>query len=82
MHVDRRPRAATIGDEAEDGTAGLAGFEDETVSEARDSASVNMGKRKWKRQEKKQSGCFCNTYYVVLLYLFSQVAHAKKATTH
>ena len=82
MHVDRRPRAATIGDEAEDGTAGLMGFEDKTVSEARESASVNVGKQKRKRQEKKPSGYFCNAYYVVLFYFFMQVAHARKATTH
>ena len=82
MHVDRRPRAATIGDEAEDGTAGLMGFEDKTVSKARESASVNIGKQKRKRQEKKPSGYFCNAYYVVLFYFFMQVAHARKATTH
>ena len=80
MHIDRVPRAATIGDEAEGGTAGLAGFEDETVSEARESATVNMGKRK-RKQEKKPSGYFCNAYYVVLFYFFTQVAHARKATT-
>ena len=79
MHVDRVPRAATTEDEAECGTAGLAGFEDKTVSEARESASVNLGKRK--RQEKKPSGYSYNAYYVISLYLFSQVAHAKKATT-
>ena len=76
MHIDRVPRAATIGDEAEDGTAGLVGFEDETVSEAREIASVNMGKRKRKQQEKKPSGYCCNACYVVFLYLFLQVAHA------
>ena len=81
MHIDRVPRAATIGDEAEDGTAGLPGFADETVSEARESATVNMGKRKRKQQEKKPSGSFCNAYYVVLFYFFTQVAHARKATT-
>ena len=79
MRVDRVPRTATIGDEAEDGTAGLAGFEEETVSEARESASVNVGKRK-RKQEKKPSGYFCNAYYVVLFYFFTQVAHARKAT--
>ena len=81
MHVDRVPRTATIGDEAEDGTAGLAGFEEEAVSEARESASVNVGKRKRKRQEKKPSRYFCNANYVVLLYFFPQAAHARKAMT-
>ena len=46
MHVDRVPRVATIGDEAEDGPAGLGGFE-ETVSETRETAPVNkLGKQK------------------------------------
>ena len=67
--------------QAEDGTAGLAGFEEEAVSEARESASVNVGKRKRKRQEKKPSGYCCNACYVVFLYLFLQVAHARKAMT-
>ena len=54
MHIDRVPRAATIGDEAEDGPAGLEGFE-ETVSEARETTSVNkLGKQK--RQDRKPSG--------------------------
>ena len=54
MHIDRVPRAATIGDEVEDGPAGLEGFE-ETVSEARETTSVNkLGKQK--RQDKKLSG--------------------------
>ena len=74
------PRAATIGDEAEDGIAGPVGFEDETVHEARESASVNVGKRKRKRQEKKPSRYFCDAHNVVLFY-FMQVAHARKATT-
>ena len=74
-------RATTIGDEAEDGTVGLVGFEDKIVSEARESASVNVGKRKRKRQEKKPSRYFCNANYVVLLYFFPQAAHARKAMT-
>ena len=48
------PKAATIGDEAEDGPIGLKSFEDGTISEARETASVQLGKRK--RREKKPSG--------------------------
>ena len=54
MHVDRMPKAATTGEEAEDGPAGLEDFEDETVSEAREMTLVNLGK--WKQQEKRPSG--------------------------
>ena len=54
MHVDRRPRAANIGDEAEDGPAGLEGSK-ETVSEARQTTSVDkLGKQK--QQDRKPSG--------------------------
>ena len=64
MHIDRVPRAATIGDEVEDGPAGLEGFE-ETVSEARETTSVNkLGKQK--RQDRKPSGylsTFIISYY-------------------
>ena len=78
MHVDRMPKAATTGEDAEDGPAGLEDLQDEIVSEARETTSVNSGK--WKQQEKKPSGYFCNAYYVVLFYFFTQVAHARKAT--
>ena len=55
MHVDRVLEAATTGEEVGGGLVGLEGFEDETAeSEARETASVNLGKRK--RQEKKPSG--------------------------
>ena len=53
MHVDRVLEAATIEDEAEDGPAGMEGF-NEAVSEARESASVKLGKRK--QQEGKPNG--------------------------
>ena len=75
------PRAATIGAEAEGGTAGLVGFEGETVSEARESGSVNVGKRKRKQQEKKLSQYFCDAHYAILFYFFTQIVHARKATT-
>ena len=68
------PKAATTGEDAEDGLAGLEDLQDEIVSEARETTSVNSGK--WKQQEKKPSGYCCNACYVVFLYLFLQVAHA------
>ena len=55
MHVDRVLEAATTGEEVGRGLVGLEGFEDETAeSEARETASVNLGKQK--RQDKKLSG--------------------------
>ena len=70
MHVDREPRSAAIGDEAEDGTVGLVGFKDETVFEIRESTSVNVGKRKRKQQEKKQSRYFL----VMLIMLYCSIS--------
>ena len=47
------PKAATTGEDVEDGPTGLEDSEGELVSEARETNSVNLGK--WKQQEKKPS---------------------------
>ena len=59
MHVDRVLEAATIEDEAEDGPAGMEGF-NEAVSEARESASVKF--------IRKKSCCYCVLYSVLSIH--------------
>ena len=71
MHVDRTLRATTTGEEAEGSLVGLDDFEDEAVSEARETASVPLGKQK--RQDKKLSGylfLFIILYCSTLIYRY------------
>ena len=53
MHLDRVPEAAAIEDEAENGLGDLEGL-NEAVSEAKEFAPIELGKRK--QQEGKPSG--------------------------
>ena len=68
MHVDRTLRATTTGEEAEGGLVGLDDFEDETVSEAKETASVNLGKQK--QQNRKPSGY---TFLFIISYSSTSV---------
>ena len=61
-------RATPTGEEAEGGLVNPEDFEDEAVSEARETALVTLGKQK--RQDKKLSGYF---FPFIMLYCSTSV---------
>ena len=61
-------RATPTGEEAEGGLVNPEDFEDETVSEARETASVTLGKQKQK--DKKLSGYL---FLFIMLYCSTSV---------